>query len=102
MVEYFKITEEKSIPVRINRRVLTLIEKKAGKGLSTLNDMSTQQLTDMVFLGHLEAVRFLNEKSEYTNQEDFENYIDDNINLATFIDESTRIISVFFQGVMKT
>ena len=44
MVEYLELKEKH--PVRINRRVMIVFEKKTGKGLSSLSNLGTEDLTD--------------------------------------------------------
>lgn len=100
MVEYIEINGVKH-PVRINRKVLVTIEKMTGKGLQALGELDTQTLTDLVYAGIQEGYRFLKEKNHYKNKEEFENEVDDTMDVMEFYDSASKVITNFFSPKEK-
>ncbi|MBW3469076.1 hypothetical protein [Arthrospiribacter ruber] len=94
MVQYIQLND-KDYPVRINRRVMVAFEAKTGKGLNSLSNLSTQNLTDILFAGIREGYAFTKEKNPFKDIEDFEKILDE-IELEEFYEKSANVIAGFF------
>ncbi|NHE57954.1 hypothetical protein [Cyclobacterium plantarum] len=95
MIKYFEVNSETKIPVRISRRTLIQFEEFTKKGLSQLGDLSTGELSYLLFLGAKEGYRFLNEKMPYKNYESFEDILD-LMDITDFFTKSGEVVSGFF------
>ncbi|WP_200974427.1 hypothetical protein [Echinicola sp. 20G] len=99
MIEYLKI-EEKEFPVRINRRAIVLFEKKFGKSLAKLGDISTEELSHIIYMGVCEGYRFLDEKNPFKDYEKFEDELD-KMEVSEFFEKCGKVISSFFTEKKK-
>ncbi len=99
MIEYLKI-DEKEFPVRINRRAIVLFEKKFGKSLAQLGDISTEELSHIIYMGVCEGYRFLKEKNPFKDYEKFEDELD-KMEVSEFFEKCGRVISSFFTEKKK-
>ncbi|ERM82388.1 hypothetical protein P872_18505 [Rhodonellum psychrophilum GCM71 = DSM 17998] len=99
MIEYFKVNEL-SIPVRLNRKAIILFEKKYNKGLSSLQDIGTEELSMLLFLGVCEGHKFLDIQNEYAKFEDFETMLDE-MDISEFYEVAGKVIGSFFSKKKK-